>query len=251
MCDSNQEKYLKPWLEAMRKHNPMLPVNLVDHGLSKKMRLWFKSQPLCTVSSCPKKELGYPIPTRNTAGKAASKFGVTIAMDVDVITQGNFDALFEAFAASGKTFGGCADRWYPWTWQPPENRKGNRHFAIMSGFVIYTKGSPVIADWLEMLLTWDRSVRVDGMGYRSDGMEKFEGFPGVFMVALPCMAFRDDMQAMSQLYRIGHPDVWEMPPMTQWFRMQGGTPDGYLVAHYTGPDGKVMMEEATKEVTNE
>lgn len=243
-ADERGEWMLAPWATELLRHNPWAAKDIVvvDYGMSPNGRKTAKALGL-TVVKCPKKWLKRQMETLHTLIKSMELPGCNIKLhlDLDCIVQGDLAPIVEGFVSSGKDFGGCADPFYPWTWRP-DPKKGTRFLPIMSGVLIFKQPSQVMADWIEALTTWELATRIDGMFYQTQGMAEWRPMPqGTFNIAGPNMAFRDDMQCLSQLYRIGHPAIWEMPEKTQWFRLQGGEPDGYLIAHYTGPEGKKLL----------
>jgi hypothetical protein len=169
--------------------------------------------------------------------KGMAPFDINLCIDLDCIVQGSLTALVQEFEFTGLPFAGCGDKHYPWVWQPAN---GTKHRPIMAGFTLHRKDSVVVREWVDMMTSWTHAMRIDGMYTRGEATD-WQPVRQLAMIAGPCGVFRDDMQALAQVYRTGHPLVWEMPAKTQWFRLDGGEPDGYLVAHYTGGEGKQML----------
>lgn len=253
VCDSHGEWMLPYWLHCLRQHNPDVRVRVVEYGMTPKAIKWAKAQPNVRVIKCPNDVRKLRQETMHTVIKGFEVPWLTkFHIDLDCIVQGDLMPLYVALLQSSSTFAGCGDPYYPWTFRP-DAKLGTRFLPIMSGFVLFETDSPVVKDWIEALTKWDSAFRVDGMRYMVEGNKGWTAINDVTGLAGANGPFRDDMQCLSQLYRIGHPDVMEMPAKTQWFRLQADepadsplyapTPDGYLVAHYTGSKGKAMLRD--------
>jgi hypothetical protein len=240
MSDKGGEWMLPHWMRHFRAHNPDMPVTLIDYGCNRKKTEEFQSMG-GKVLTCPTHIRSMRFETRSTAIKGMALYEITISCDLDVVVQGDLMPLVDKFLASGLSFGGCADLYYPWTWRPTV-KDSTRHFPIMSGFLIYRQDSHVMRDWVEVVTTWKTAPRIDGMMVTQDGGKSWQPINVVTHISHNDNAFRDDMQALSQIYRIGHPEIWQMPAYTQWFRISGDDPAKYLVAHYTGSEGKTMLK---------
>jgi len=240
MSDKGGEWMLPHWMRHFRATNPDMPVTLIDYGCSRDATEDFQRMG-GKVFTCPTEIRSMRFETRSTAIKALALYDITISCDLDVVVQGDLIPLVEAFIASGLSFGACADLYYPWTWRPA-SIASTRHYPIMSGFLIYRSDSVVMSEWVEILKTWKTPPRIDGMYATQNGGKTWLPISVVTHIGHKDNAFRDDMQALSQIYRIGHPAIWEMPEFTQWFRISGDDPAKYLVAHYTGVEGKYLLK---------
>jgi hypothetical protein len=262
-CDARQEWLLPWWWRHYRRHNDY-PVAFADLGMTPAARAWCAQRgsvvdvgPVAQPFEAVQAQAGKPVPPGWFAKPLAilrSPFRWTLWLDADCEVRG---PLAEAFAYADRGLAVTPDPYYPEdrnagrpedrnTGMPDDRETGRPEDGVphrYSGLTaIRSHGIPAIRS------SGPTVFRSSGHPVLSTGVVGVRhGEPAVQTWAAQVFRrlerIRDDQAALNEIRDVHGDRIVLMPRRFQHLRLAGDAGPDAIVVHWTGPEGKRLIQE--------